>query len=153
MSFDLAPGPRVHPPGPPPPDTAAQTAPKPAVAPPPPTATPSATATATATTTTTATATTTTTPTATAAPTASPDTRATSFQAVTDEPEAHSGGALLVSAYSVLWVILMGWLVLVWKKQAGLSVRLDGLERAIDRAVAKAEKAGDAATAKKASEA
>jgi len=150
MSFDLAPGPRPQPP-PPPPTTAAKPIappvtvadPKPAIVPTP-TAIPSATATATAT----AAATTTATPTAAAAatgtPTATPDTRGTSFQAVENEPEAHSGEGLLVSAYSVLWVILMGWLVLVWKKQAGLNVRLDGLERAIDRAVAKAEKAGGA---------
>ncbi len=146
MSFDLAPGPRPQPPPPPP------TAPTTTAAHPTPPPTPTASAIATAHATATPTATATATPTAIApAGSATPDTRSTSFQAVSDEPESHSGEGLLVSAYSVLWLILMGWLVLVWKKQASLNVRLDGLERAIDRAVAKTEKA--AAGAKKTSEA
>ena len=39
-----------------------------------------------------------------------PDDRATSFQAVKGEPEHYSGETLLVSAYAVLWVIVLsGW--------------------------------------------
>jgi hypothetical protein len=77
-----------------------------------------------------------------AAASGTPDGRATTFQAVEGGAEARSGEALLVEAYSVLWVILLGWLVYLWRKQAGLGARLDDLERAIDRAAAKAEKAG-----------
>jgi hypothetical protein len=35
----------------------------------------------------------------------------------------------------------MGWVLLLWRKQAALNGRLDDLERAIDRAALKAEKA------------
>ena len=37
----------------------------------------------------------------------------------------------------VLLTVLMVWLLLMWKKQSALHLRLDGLERAIDRAAAK----------------
>jgi hypothetical protein len=62
----------------------------------------------------------------------SPDDRATSFQAVQGEPEHYSGEMLLVSAYAVLWVIVLAWVALVWRKQAALTVRLDDLEKVID---------------------
>ncbi len=71
---------------------------------------------------------------------ASPDSRSTSFQAVHGGQETRSGETLLVEAYAVLWIILMTWLVLLWRKQGGLNGRIDDLERAIDRAAAKAEK-------------
>ena len=63
-----------------------------------------------------------------AAPT-SPDDRATTFQAVEGEPEQYSGETLLVEAYAAIWVILIVWVVLVWRKQAGLGARLEELER------------------------
>ncbi len=66
-----------------------------------------------------------------------PDDRATSFQAVKGEPEHYSGETLLVSAYAVLWVIILVWVALVWRKQAALTVRLDDLERVIDDAAKK----------------
>ncbi len=86
------------------------------------------------------TATTTTTPSTTAtanaaAPSASAggaDLRSTEFKAVTNEGDSRDGGMLMVEAYSVLWMLLMGWIVLLWRKQNGLNVRLDDLERAID---------------------
>jgi len=84
----------------------------------------------------------------TAAPASSsgtPDGRSTTFQAVEGGGETRSGSTLLVEAYAVLWLILMTWLVLLWRKQASLNARLDGLERAIDRAAAKnANNANDA---------
>jgi hypothetical protein len=70
----------------------------------------------------------------------SPDDRATSFQPVEGGTEQHNGATLLIEAYAVLWVILMGWLVFQWRRQSALGARLEGLERAIDRAAAKAEK-------------
>jgi hypothetical protein len=75
----------------------------------------------------------------TAAPAGSgtPDDRATTFQAVKGEPEHYSGETLLVSAYAVLWVIVLAWVALAWRKQAGLSSRLDDLERVIDDAARK----------------
>jgi hypothetical protein len=73
----------------------------------------------------------------TGSPAQSPDDRATSFQAVKGEPEHYSGEALLVSAYAVLWVIVLVWVALVWRKQAALTVRLDDLERVIGDAAKK----------------
>ena len=66
-----------------------------------------------------------------------PDDRATSFQAVKGEPEHYSGETLLVSAYAVLWVIVLLWVALVWRKQAALALRLDDLERVINDAAKK----------------
>lgn len=60
--------------------------------------------------------------------------RATEFTAVTETGEHFNGYTLLVEAYAALWLILMGWLLLVWRKQATLSARVDGLENAIARA-------------------
>lgn len=72
-----------------------------------------------------------TTPTAT-----TPSDRTTDFTAVDASKEEYSGGTLLVVAYGAIWVILMAWIFLLWRKQAALTVRLDGLEAAIDRAAA-----------------
>ena len=79
-------------------------------------------------------------PTPSATGSASPDSRATSFQAVEGGPEQHSGANLLVAAYSVLWVILMTWLFTMWRKQASLHAKIDDLEKTLDRAAAKLEK-------------
>ena len=70
--------------------------------------------------------------------------RSTTFQAVQGEPEHYSGEALLVSAYAILWVILLAWVALVWRKQNALDARLDDLEREIDKADAAASPGGAA---------
>jgi uncharacterized protein HemX len=64
----------------------------------------------------------------------SPDSRSTTFQPVTGEAEHYSGETLLVSAYAILWVILLSWVGLVWRKQSALDARLDDLEREIQKA-------------------
>ncbi|WP_394826623.1 hypothetical protein [Pendulispora albinea] len=64
------------------------------------------------------------------------DTHGTQFQAVDGGGETRSGETLLVEAYTVLWVILMGWLLLLWRKQASLNARLDDLDRVLDKAAA-----------------
>lgn len=70
------------------------------------------------------------------APAAStPDDRATEFQAV-QGGETFSGEKLVVEAYLAIWLILMVWIGLLWRKQQSLTMRLDGLEAAIDRATA-----------------
>ena len=73
---------------------------------------------------------------ASAAPTSGADDRSTTFQPVETGAEAHSGSTLMVEAYAVLWIILMGWIVLLWRKQSVLHARLDDLERAIDHEAA-----------------
>jgi hypothetical protein len=76
-----------------------------------------------------------------AAPTSSgpttPDDRATTFQAVKGEPEHYHGETLLVTAYAALWVIILAWVALVWRKQSALAIRLDELERVIDETAKK----------------
>ena len=66
-----------------------------------------------------------------------PDDRATSFQPTEGGAEQRSGATLLVEAYAVIWTLLMFWLVLLWRKQAALNLRLDGLEGAIIKASAR----------------
>lgn len=70
--------------------------------------------------------------------TASPPDRATAFQPVQGGGEHRNGAMLMVEAYVVLWVVLMAWLLLLWRRQRGLVQRLDDLERTIDRAAEKA---------------
>jgi hypothetical protein len=65
-----------------------------------------------------------------------PDGRSTTFQPTEGGTEQRSGATLLVEAYAIIWLILMFWLVLLWRKQAALNLRLDGLEGAIVKASA-----------------
>lgn len=73
-----------------------------------------------------------------------PDDRATQFQAV-QGGETYSGSTLLVVAYAAIWLLLMAWILMVWRKTQSLTSRLDGLEAAIDRAAAAKEGAKDGA--------
>ena len=75
--------------------------------------------------------------------TAASEDRATTFQPVPGaQPEHYSGEVLLVSAYTILYVILVAWLFLVWRKAGAMQARLGDLEREIDKA---AGPAGDSA--------
>jgi hypothetical protein len=65
-----------------------------------------------------------------------PDSRSTTFQAVEAGSEHYSGEALLVSAYAILWSILLLWVGLMWRKQGALDTRLRDLELEIDKAAA-----------------
>ncbi|HEY3819258.1 MAG TPA: hypothetical protein VGL81_18945 [Polyangiaceae bacterium] len=79
-------------------------------------------------------------PAAPAAPSSTPDDRSTSFVAVQgNAKEQYSGGALLVTAYAALWVVLFAWVAIVWRKQGALNSRLVDLERVLDKAAADAE--------------
>lgn len=62
-----------------------------------------------------------------------PSDRATTFQAV-EGGEQHSGSVLLVEAYAAIWLFLLGFLLMQWRKQAQLHARLDELEKVVDRA-------------------
>jgi hypothetical protein len=66
-----------------------------------------------------------------------PDDRSTTFQPTEGGTEQRSGATLLVEAYALIWTLLMFWLVLLWRKQAALNKRLDGLEGAIVKASAR----------------
>ncbi len=54
--------------------------------------------------------------------------------------EHFNGSTLLVEAYAAIWVVLMGWIYLLWRRQTTMTERLDDLERTLDRAAAAAEK-------------
>lgn len=69
-----------------------------------------------------------------ATPTA--DGRATTFQAVQGGQEHYSGEMLLVSAYAVLWALLLFWIAYIWRKQGEMNARLFDLERVLDQAAA-----------------
>jgi hypothetical protein len=63
----------------------------------------------------------------------SPDQRSTEFVAVSGGPETTSAEALLVSAYLVMWAILLVFVVFTWRRIQGLDRRLAELDRALDR--------------------
>lgn len=67
--------------------------------------------------------------------------RSTEFKAVEGGQEQYSGATLLVEAYAAVWLVLMAFIFLLWRKQASLGARVEGLEGAIDRALAAAESA------------
>ena len=75
-----------------------------------------------------------------------PADRATEFTAV-ESGEHYNGSTLMVAAYAAIWVLLMAWIYMLWRKQAVLGERLDGLEKSIDRAAAAAEKKASKAKA------
>lgn len=71
------------------------------------------------------------------APPSAADDRATTFQPTEGGSEQRSGSTLMVEAYAVIWTLLMVWLVMLWRKQAALNLRIDGLEGAIVKASVK----------------
>lgn len=58
-----------------------------------------------------------------------PDERATGFHAVDGAPEMAGGGTLLVEAYAAVWVIVFGFLLVSWRRQARLDARMAELEK------------------------
>jgi len=64
------------------------------------------------------------------------DDRATTFQAVQGGQEHYSGEVLLVSAYAMLWALLLAWVAFIWRKQGEVNARLFDLERELDKAAA-----------------
>jgi CcmD family protein len=68
-----------------------------------------------------------------ALPAPSAEARGTAFEGASP-PEMHDGGKLVVTAYAIIWILVTGYLGLLWNTQKGLYSRIDGLERAIDRA-------------------
>jgi len=69
--------------------------------------------------------------------------RATSFQAVQGGQEHYSGETLLVSAYAVLWALVLAWVAFIWRKQGEMNARLLDLQRVLDKAAAEKVAAKD----------
>jgi hypothetical protein len=70
-----------------------------------------------------------------------PSDRSTTFQPVEGGTDHRSGEALLVSAYGGLWLILMVWLLVQWRKQGALGRRLGELEAVMVKAAPRPPKA------------
>jgi hypothetical protein len=52
----------------------------------------------------------------------------TGFAPVEGGPEMQSGEALLVEAYAVMWILVLGFVVLAWRRTIAFERRLDSLE-------------------------
>ena len=63
--------------------------------------------------------------------TAAPDERAATFHPVEQGEEVYNGPLLVVEAYALLWLILMGWLLLLWRKQNKITHRLHDVEQTL----------------------
>ena len=68
---------------------------------------------------------------------AEPAQRSTEFRAVEGGTVRVSGGTLLVEAYAALWLILLAFLLISWRRQARIDARVDELEKAVARGGAK----------------
>jgi hypothetical protein len=62
-----------------------------------------------------------------------PAQRGTEFRAVEGGSEMVSGGTLLVEAYAALWLILLGFLLVSWRRQSRIDARVAELERSMAR--------------------
>jgi CcmD family protein len=71
---------------------------------------------------------------ATLAPSASPEERSQEFKSVQGGADTTSAGTLLVVAYLVMWALLLGFILMSWRRQGALDGRLKQLERALDKA-------------------
>jgi CcmD family protein len=60
-----------------------------------------------------------------------PDERSTEFVAVEGGQESTSAEALLVSAYAVMWVLLLAFVFFTFRRQQAVESRLAELERAV----------------------
>ena len=60
-----------------------------------------------------------------------PAERATEFQPVQTGGETTSASSLLVTAYLLMWAILLGFVFLGWRRQARVENRISELEKAL----------------------
>jgi hypothetical protein len=75
----------------------------------------------------------------------SADDRSSTFRPLEGaQAEHYSGEVLLVSAYAALFVILVLWVVGIWRKARAMESRIDDLEREIDKAGAREARDADA---------
>lgn len=72
------------------------------------------------------------------AATADPSAPGQGFAPVEGGPEMQSGEALLVEAYAVMWILVLGFVVLAWRRTLAFERRLDALEGALAAARAPA---------------
>ena len=70
-------------------------------------------------------------------PEQTPSDRSTTFQPVAGGNEQRDGMKLMVAAYAIVWLVLLGWVIMVWLRQRFLDDRIRALDNAIER-IAKA---------------
>jgi CcmD family protein len=63
-----------------------------------------------------------------------PEGRSTEFRAVQGGPEMASGETLLVEAYAAVWLILLAFVFVSWRRQSRIDARISELERALGAA-------------------
>jgi CcmD family protein len=63
-------------------------------------------------------------------PTTNPEERSQEFVPVTGGGDTTSAEALLIAAYVLMWAILMGFVLLTFRRQAEMDRRLSELEKA-----------------------
>lgn len=66
--------------------------------------------------------------------TTSPGDRSTGFEPVQGGADSVSAQGLLVSAYLIMWALLLLFVLLGWRRQQQLAKRVADLEKALDRA-------------------
>lgn len=73
-------------------------------------------------------------PSSTAAPASSAG-GATAYEGASsaNPPESQSGEALLVVAYMLVWVAVLAFVAVAWRRTRGLESRLDTLEQALEK--------------------
>jgi len=62
---------------------------------------------------------------------ADPSSRSTEFVAVQGGGDTTSAATLLVTAYLVMWALLLGFVFLSWRRQGRVETRISELEKAI----------------------
>jgi hypothetical protein len=60
-----------------------------------------------------------------------PNSRSTEFRAVEGGGETTSAASLLVAAYVLMWALVLGFLLLSWRRQGRVETRISELEKAL----------------------
>ncbi len=63
-----------------------------------------------------------------------PESRSTEFVPVEGGSEGTSAGTLLVTAYFVMWAVLLGFLFMTWRRQGRIEQRMAELDAELRRA-------------------
>jgi hypothetical protein len=67
------------------------------------------------------------------APAVSPEGRSQEFVPVTGGTETSSAEGLLIAAYVLMWAVLMGFLLLTFRRQSAVEKRLTDVERSLPK--------------------